>query len=111
MLCSQLMQLSLTRSHAGGGYVCAIAPSLFEQAHSDALPGSLSGADFLAMQGRHLDTATTLQPDTRCRRDAGLDVGTTTCLAAHGSQGRRATDRVEGNRLNSWPRHYLQAYT
>ena len=50
---------------AGGGYVCAVAPSLFEQAHSGALPASLSGADFLAAHGRHLDSATTVQPDTR----------------------------------------------
>jgi hypothetical protein len=45
--------------------VCAIAPSLFEQAHSDALPAALSGAEFLAAHGRHLDAATTVQPDTR----------------------------------------------
>lgn len=57
--------LKLLISTAGGGYVCAVAPSLFEQAHSDALPAALSGADFLAAHGRHLDAATTVQPDTR----------------------------------------------
>lgn len=61
--CRQILK-RLVRT-AGGGYVCAVAPSLFEQAHSDALPASLSGADFLAAHGCHLDAATTVQPDTR----------------------------------------------
>lgn len=46
--------------------MCAIAPSLFEQAHSELLPQLMTGADFLAAHGRHLDTATTVQPDGRC---------------------------------------------
>lgn len=39
--------------------------SLFQQAHEAALPEAMSGADFLAAHGRHLDTATTVQPDGR----------------------------------------------
>lgn len=66
MTCSASRQLIGIDSYcAGGGYVCAIAPSLFEQAHAELLPEVMTGADFLAAHGRHLDTATVVHPESR----------------------------------------------
>lgn len=53
------------RLSAGGGHLCALSPSLFQQAHEAGLPESMSGAAFLAAHARHLDTATTVDPAGR----------------------------------------------
>ena len=50
---------------AGGGYLCAMTASQFQDAHEQALPDSLTGSDFLAAGHLHLDSATSVLPTTR----------------------------------------------
>lgn len=54
--CTQILHHPTT----GGGYLANVPPSEFERRYASRLPDTMTGADFLAAHGPHLDPTTTV---------------------------------------------------
>ena len=53
------------RCAAGRGYLANVDPSRYYRDFDHALPDSMTGQDFLAEYGTHVDAATTVEPAVR----------------------------------------------